>query len=88
MLEKERAYFSQHHSMFVDQYFGKYVLIQGEEFIQAFGAVEEALTEGAKRYGLQSFLVREVTATKERIINIPALTLGILRGNASRPSKK
>jgi len=47
MLEKEREYFSQHHSMFVDQYFGKYVLIKGEEFIHAFSAVEEALTEGA-----------------------------------------
>jgi len=88
MLEKERKYFSRHHRMFVDRYFGKYVLIKGEEFIQAFGAVEEALTEGAKRYGLQSFLVREVTATKERIISIPALTLGILRDNASHPSKK
>jgi len=88
MLEKERKYFSRHYEAFVGQHFGKYVLIKGEEFINAFSTPEDAISEGARRFGLQSFLVREVTETKEKKIHIPALELGILRDNASRPSKK
>lgn len=82
MLEKERKYFSEHYEQLASQYFGKFVVIKDEEFIQAFSAVDDALTEGARRFGLQSFLVREVTRVKEKKIDLPALTLGILRGTS------
>ncbi len=87
MLEKERKYFSEHRETLVSKYLGKFVVIKDEKFIKAFSAIDDALAEGARRYGLQSFLVREVTL-EEKKIDIPALTLGILRDNSSRPSNK
>ena len=85
MLEKERQYFLEHRDELVSRHLGKVVLIKDEELVGAFNTIEEALIEGTRRYGLTPFLVREVTATEEKEINIPALTLGLLRADSSRP---
>jgi hypothetical protein len=85
MLEKERQYFSEHHAELISRHLGKFVVIQNEEFIGAFNTIEDALAGGARRFGLEPFLVRQVTAAEEKDINIPALTLGILRADSSRP---
>ena len=85
MLEKERQYFSKHHAELISRHLGKVVLVKDEELIGAFNTIEEALAEGARRFGLTPFLVREVTASEEKDINIPALTLGLLRADSSRP---
>lgn len=85
MLEKERQYFSDHHAELISRYLGKFVVIKEEEVVGAFNTIEEALAEGARRFGLEPFLVRQVTTAEEKEINIPALTLGILRANSSRP---
>lgn len=85
MLEKERQYFLEHRDELVSRHLGRVVLIKDEELVGAFNTIEEALTEGTRRYGLTPFLVREVTATEEKEINIPALTLGLLRADSSRP---
>lgn len=85
MLEKERKYFSEHHADLMSRYPGKFVLIKDEEIIGTFDTIENALAEGARRFGLEAFLVRQITATEEKEINIPALTLGILRADSSRP---
>ena len=85
MLEKERQYFSEHHAELLSRHQGKVVLIKDDQLIGAFNTIEEALGEGARRFGLKPFLVREVTATEEKEINIPALTLGLLRADSSRP---
>jgi hypothetical protein len=85
MLEKERQYFSDHHAELLSQYSGKFVVVKNEELIGAFNTAEEALAEGARRFGLESFLVRQITPAQEKEINIPALTLGILRADSSRP---
>ena len=85
MLEKERQYFSEHHAELLSRHQGKVVLIKDDQLLGAFNTIEEALGEGARRFGLQPFLVREVTAAEEKEINILALTLGLLRADSSRP---
>ena len=85
MLEKERKYYSDHFAEFKERYFGKFVLINEDQFIGAFNTIDDALSEGARRFGLEPFLVREVSAAGEKEINIPALTLGLLRADSSRP---
>jgi hypothetical protein len=85
MLEKERKYFSEHLAELISQYSGKFVVVKGDELIGTFNTIEDALGEGARRFGLQPFLVRQVTTAEVTEINIPALTLGILRADSSRP---
>ena len=85
MLEKERQYFLEHRAELLSAHSGKIVLVKDDQLIGAFNTIEEALAEGARRFGLTPFLVREVTASEEKEVNIPALTLGILRADSSRP---
>ena len=84
MLEKERQYFSDHSAELRERYLGKFVVIKDDQLIGAFNTIEEGLSEAARRFGLEPFLVREVIATEEKEINIPALTLGLLRADSSR----
>lgn len=77
MLEQERAYFDNHLEEWLGQYHGKTVLVKGEELIGVFDSNTEALSEGARRYGLDSFLVRPVQQSPGAVV-IPALMLGIL----------
>jgi len=80
MLEQERKYFDENRAKWLAQYRGKFVLIKGTELIGTFDNLNEALAEGARRFGLESFLARQV-GQDEKEINIPALTLGLLRAN-------
>ena len=85
MLETERKYFSEHLDELNSRYLGKFVLIKDSNLVGTFNTIEEALAEGARRYALEPFLVRQVTVVQEKEINIPALTLGLLRADSSRP---
>jgi len=84
-LVRERQYFSEHLAELIAQHLGKFVVIRDDELIGTFNTIEDALAEGARRFGLTPFLVRQVTNAEEKEINIPALTLGILRADSSRP---
>ena len=84
MLDEEIKYFDEHIKEWTTQYPGKFILVKGTNLMGTFDRYEEALTEGARQFKLDSFLVRRVEpATKE--INIPALTLGILNAIPSHP---
>ena len=85
MLEKEREYFKKQRDEWLSRHAGKFVLIKGEELIGVFDTQQEALTEGARRFGTASFLVRQVEES-EQLVYIPALTLGILRANSTHPA--
>ncbi len=87
MLEQERQFFEQHRAEWLTKFPGKYVLVKGEELIGTFDTVDDALTEGARRFGLESFLARRVEQG-EKEINIPALALGILRANPTRSNHR
>lgn len=83
MLDTERQYYSENLARWLGQYPGKFVLVKGQELIGTFDTAEGALAEGARRFGLQPFLVRRVQEQQEEV-SIPALTLGILRANTTR----
>ncbi len=84
MLEQERKYFETHRAVWLNQYAGKFVLVKGEQLVGVFNTQQEALAEGARRFGTESFLVRQVDES-EHLIYIPALTLGILRADSTHP---
>lgn len=82
MLEKERKFYDRKRAELVSQHLGQFVVIKEEELVGVYNRIEEALAEGARRFGLQPFLVRQISETSEEEINIPALALGILRADS------
>ncbi|MBM4170165.1 MAG: hypothetical protein FJ215_13565 [Ignavibacteria bacterium] len=85
MLDKERKYFEAHRAEWLKTHPSKFVLVKDEELIGVFETQQEALVEGARRFGTDSFLVRQVEES-EQIVYIPALTLGILRADSAHPA--
>ena len=79
-LEKELRFFAENRTKWVERYPDKFVLVKGEELINAFDTPEMALSEGARLFGGESFLVKQVTSSDEEIY-IPALALGLLPAN-------
>jgi hypothetical protein len=79
MLEQERQYFADHRDELRVQYPGKFVLVHGDVLAGSFATQDEALSYGAREFGLSSFLVRHVDQPLDVEVNVPALTLGILR---------
>ncbi len=84
MLDKERKFYDEKHDELVSQHLGQFVLIKEEKLVGVYNKIEEALAEGARRFGMQPFLVRQISKVSETEINIPALTLGILRADSPR----
>jgi hypothetical protein len=84
MLDEERKFFDANRDTLVSQHVGMFVLIKNAELIGTYNTIDEALVEGARRFGMQPFLVRQVTTMPDSEINIPALTLGILRADTTR----
>jgi len=82
MLEVERQFFDEHAEQLRSQYAGKFVVIKLQEIVGAFDTMDEALAEGARRFGLDSFLVRHIGGVT-RDVSVPALTLGLLRAHTT-----
>ena len=80
MLDIERRYFEENQQTLAQQYPGKFLLIKESEVIGAFDTMNDAIGEGARVYGLSSFLVRNVNEAQSAV-SIPALTLGLLRAD-------
>jgi hypothetical protein len=79
-LEQELKFFAENKTNLTKAHFGKFVLVKGSELIGVFDNAETALAEGAKRFGTESFLVRQLNP-EEKDIYIPALALGLLQAN-------
>lgn len=77
MLEQERTYYSEHLDELLAQYPGRFVLVHDSELIGTFDTLEEALAEGARRFGLAPFLVRRVEREQPEA-SVPALMFGVL----------
>jgi hypothetical protein len=86
MLETEREFYSEKLADWLNQYPGKFVLIKEKEMVGAFDTEDEAVAEGARRFGLQPYLVRRIQKQKQTEVTAPALTLGILRANSTLPA--
>ena len=80
MLDQEIKYFNEHLDAWLKEFPGKIALVKGQELIGTYDTEAEALTEGARRYKLESFLVRRIERNRPEI-QIPALTLGILNAD-------
>lgn len=80
LLERERAFYTAHEAEWVTAHPGRFVVVKGERLLGAFDSIEEALAAGAATFGLESFLVRKL-GERQMEVNIPALTLGLLRAN-------
>jgi hypothetical protein len=79
-LETELQFFAENKAKWLPVHAGKFVLVKEKELLGVFDTTDAALAEGARRFGSQSFLVRQVNATEEKIY-IPALALGLLYAN-------
>ena len=79
-LEQERAFYDAHEAEWVAAYPGRFVVVKGSSLLGVFESMEQALAAGAASVGPASFLVRKLGERQEQV-NIPALTLGLLRAN-------
>jgi hypothetical protein len=80
MLTEERAFFQESLSDWLTTYPGRVVLVKGRELKGVFDTEEEAISEGGRLFGLDSFLVRRVIERPDEPM-MPALTLGIISAN-------
>lgn len=80
MLDTERKFFAAHAEEWAKAYPDRFLVVKDEQLIGDFATIEEALSAGASRFGLQSFLVRRA-GEKEETVSVPALTLGLLGAN-------
>jgi hypothetical protein len=83
MLEQELAFYEEHRTEWLTKHPGRFVLVNGRELIGVFDNQDDALSEGARRFGLASFLVRRVEEAEE-LVQVPALTLGLLHADSQR----
>lgn len=81
MLDTERDVYSKHATEWADHYPGKFAVVKGDSLAGVFDTIDEALAAGARSYGLQPFLVRQLGQPPEQI-SIPALTMGLLRAHS------
>jgi hypothetical protein len=81
-LEKELELFEKNLPLLLKEHRGKFALILGDSFVGAYLSADEALAEGARLFGAQSFLVRQIVEVQPEA-SIPALTMGLLHADLS-----
>lgn len=77
MLEQEIETFEKHLGEWQRSRLGQCVLIKGGDVVGFYSTTDEALTVGAQKFGLEPFLIREITPSREPVW-IPALALGVI----------
>jgi hypothetical protein len=77
MLEKETEFFDAHRMEWVKTAEGKHALIKDDRLIGFFDSDEAAYKEGARLFGIEPFLIKDVLP-QDPILNIPALTYGLI----------
>lgn len=76
-LREELEFFSEALPQLLESAPSKFALIKGRNLIGTYDTDIDAINEGAKRYGVSGFLVREILPQQEEI-KIPALALGLI----------
>ena len=69
-LAREMAAYHAHLPRLLREHGGEFALINGDDIVGIFADRSSALEEGYRRFGIVSFLVREITAT-EPVIYLP-----------------
>jgi len=83
-LKTEREFFKANQADWIKAHSGKFVLVKGEKLIGVFDNDKNAVAEGLRLFGSESFLVRGV-GEKDETLRIPALMFGLLNANHSHP---
>lgn len=76
-LEKEIAAFDKMKPELLKNHEGKFALVFGDEFVDAFDTAENAYDAGVGKYGQQPFLVKKISQEPEVYRN-QAFTLGLM----------
>lgn len=76
-LEKELALFEAKKAELLQTHQGKFALIHGDEFVDAFDSAENAYDVGVQKFGKEPFLVKKISPELEVYRN-QALTLGLM----------
>ena len=76
-LEQELEHFESVKADLLKTHAGKFALIKGAEFVGAFDSADNAYSEGVKKFGKESFLVKRISETEEVYRN-QALQLGLM----------
>jgi hypothetical protein len=63
-LERELATYKAHLPSLLEKE-GKYVLIHGDDVLETFAAYEDAIKDGYRRFGLQPFLVKQISSIEK-----------------------
>jgi hypothetical protein len=90
VLEEEIRFYEENLPDWLQRHEARVVLVKGRELIGFFDTEGDAIEEGARLFGLTSFLVRRVLPTQP-LVYVPALVHGVLSadlqqsGNDSDP---
>jgi hypothetical protein len=76
-LEKELALFETKKAELLKTHEGKFALIHGDQFVDAFDTAENAYDEGVKQFGKEPFLVKKISPDPEVYRN-QAFMLGLM----------
>jgi hypothetical protein len=76
-LQKELAYYEKYKQEYLKLYKGQFVLIKGEQLVQAFTTGQEAYRAGLEKFGNQPFLIKQVLPDDTKV-SYPALTVGAI----------
>ena len=79
-LETELKYYESRKDELLQHHPGKYALIIGNDLLGVFDNSDEAYKEGIEKRGNVPMLIKLISADEPTGV-IPALTLGLLRGN-------
>lgn len=78
LLQVESAYYERMRNDLLMKYPNRVLLIHGENVEGDFATMDDAITEGVRKFGSEPFLVRR-SGDDEPVLSAPALTLGILQ---------
>ena len=87
MIDQEVKYFNDHLNEWLPSNLGKIVVIKNQELVGFYNTFDEALSEAARRFGLDTYLIRQVIPNQEEI-KIPALSFGVLNANLAYPIQR
>ena len=76
-LAVETDYLEGNRDELTEKYGNQFLLIMGDQVIDAFKSESKAIAEGVRRFGSEPFLVRRPQDETETF-DIPALSLGLL----------
>jgi hypothetical protein len=79
-LQKELDFFAANRQEWLESHRGEFAVVQGETLLGFFPNFSDAYSAGVAQFGLEPFLVQEVTPN-EQTAQFPALASGLIRAD-------